>query len=308
MWSGTDPLPPGLFTWLHLQPAETGKAGAGAPLCLRVMPAASARPADEIAPSLLRLDLEGGRIDLVSADRVEVRLKADASTAAIAAAIETALLQGLAARGVASLHGAAFDLAGAAVLAVGDSGSGKSTACCAALRLGARIVSDDSIVLARDGGGAIQALPFRSFVAVRPASRGLLPDSIGGHLRQLTGTDGAPRWVLTRSEAPGCFVEQVVPDRLWLLSIDAQAPASRCEPVGQAEAFAGLVEATSAVDLFPLADGQPRRTHQLLRDLAATRPAFRVRLGRRLISEPEADLTEILEATRPRIADGLNGS
>ena len=72
-------------------------------------------------------------------------------------ALHLLLTQQWARAGLMPVHACAFSIAGQGILALGDRGAGKSSLVLAALAAGARIVSDDWLLLGLDTDQVIQA-------------------------------------------------------------------------------------------------------------------------------------------------------
>ena len=132
------------------------------------------------ADSLLVMDFDIG-------GQVRVQLDADKSLMTVShpnvpldAAIEhvvadAALPHYLALKGHAVLHASAVEFRGSAVLALGDSGVGKSTLAAALVRAGGRLISDDAVVISDTRNGDL---------VVHPLARDLrlYGDSIDAHV------------------------------------------------------------------------------------------------------------------------------
>jgi hypothetical protein len=208
-------------------------------------------------------------------------------------AIDLCVTHAIALRGGVVVHGAAFDAGGRGVLVVGDSGSGKSTVAAAALRLGARVVSDDLLLVARRSSGGIGVETLRCELYFRAPGVSIVPPSMVEKLVPIPDSEEV-RWRLTPDDEPSSFVDSVVPGRLWLVSVDRRLRESRIAAVDQAEALAWLVRGMSGLSLSGGFDDERIPILDLLADLVASCPAVKVRLGRDLLAEPEDTMDRIL--------------
>lgn len=284
-----------------------GDRGTGNPPLLRVAGpgerlTAERSPSDASRPGASGgdlLPLPGGRL-LVHPERevVEAMLGEVAATEDYLHldVLDAGLAVALSQRRVLLVHGAAFIHHGSGTLAIGDSGTGKSTLAAAAVAAGARVLSDDT-VLVHDAGDRLEARPFRNHLGFRQDPTASLPRQSAAKLRRLDG-DGWAWWRLDLAALPSRSRAGVLePRRIWALSVDRRLRRSRCKPLSQSEGLASLVSATSPLVLSP----RYRRTRAgllpLLRRLAEGCPGWHVRLGTDLLRDPAAELERLVAAT-----------
>lgn len=208
-------------------------------------------------------------------------------------AVDLCVTHALALAGGVVVHGASFETGGFAVLAVGGSGSGKSTLTAAALRLGARVVSDDLLLVARQSSGQVRVETLRRELYFREPGVSALPQTLRGDL-QIFDNAGERRWWLAPEAEPSRFVKSVVPERLWLVSVDRRLGVSRCKAVEQATALAWLIRGISSVLLTVPFDSERVAILDVLGALVSECAASRVRLGRDLIAEPAKTFDRLL--------------
>ena len=175
-------------------------------------------------------------------------------------------------RGYFLLHAAAVALNGSAVLFVGPSGSGKTTTCLALIHAGWQLLSNDIVLLKRDGN-QILALPVPDQISLRPKTQELLP-----HLQSL-GHDDANRILQTGTVA----TRHVVGDR-WSVATPVAAlcfphvtdnKISQLVPLSRSIALAWLLE--ESIDSWDQAT-LPAHT-AILADLTAWTRSYRLHLA-----------------------------
>ena len=208
-------------------------------------------------------------------------------------AIDLCMTQALSLRGAVVVHGAAFAVGGRVVVAVGGSGSGKSTLTAAALRCGARVVSDDLVLVVRRGAGEVVIESLRRDLWFREAGAGALPVDLRRHLQPFD-VDGVSRWRLASQDAAGSLIGALVPHRVWLLSIDRRLRNSRCSRADQATALAELIRGISGVFLGGRFRAERDNILAVLGGLVAKCPATRIRLGRDLVAEPAEAVSRLI--------------
>jgi hypothetical protein len=170
------------------------------------------------------------------------------------------------------VHAAAVALNEQAILFVGPSGSGKTTTCLALIHAGWQLLSNDIVLLRRDGA-KIHALPVPDQISLRPKTRQLLP-----HLQHIdrnaenrilqSGTIATrhavgDRWGVATPVAALCFPH--VTDKT----------TSQLSPQSRSIALAWLLE--ESVDSWDNAT-LPAHT-ALLADLTAQAPSYRLHLA-----------------------------
>jgi hypothetical protein len=156
-------------------------------------------------------------------------------------------------RDLCALHAAAVDRGGRCILLPGESGCGKSTLAAALAGAGMRLLGDDTVVLAPDEAGGVQARPLPFAVCLKtgawPLLQGRFPqiDALPTHHR----ADGR----LVRYLLPPDPAGRIAPDsRLpvgWIV-FPSRAPQvqTRLQPLGRTETLARLT-----AGCVPLGDG-----------------------------------------------------
>jgi hypothetical protein len=206
---------------------------------------------------------DGARIDVHTGAQSDAE---PAYTYLISQVISVALLK----RGVESLHASAVAHDGKATVLLGESGRGKSTLTAALLQQGAKLITDDLLVLRFDGGDYL-AVPGAFRIKLEPATA-----------RQLdvtwTGTplaDGSGKYVY-RLDAAQCMVEDTRVERIVVL--ESNAVETRTETLSTTAATRALLEAT-----FNPLHTEPSRLAALLNEarmLAASVPVVRLHVPR----------------------------
>ena len=286
-------LLPLLSRWLPLLPEDTAADPHGS--VIRVLPLQDAPPPVPASRRTLTLGgvdawVEEDRAHLAGRGLVWGSLRLDAGVAEIrmadgeseaarwalysACTLASALLLGRMGRALA--HAAAVaPPGGAAWLLVGDARAGKTTTCANLVGAGWHYLSDDHVVLYRDGDGCVAAegWPRAFHLDVGWAS--------GTVAHQRGDTDPRERW-------PGRWRRTAPLGGLLFPRVDAGAPTA-LEPAEPGGALAGLLRQSP----WLLADrGCAPRVLTLLRD-AALLPAHALRLGLDTYTHP-ARLGEIV--------------
>jgi hypothetical protein len=188
-------------------------------------------------------------------------------------ALSVALLH----QGSEGLHAAAFEMNGAAVALTGDGGFGKSTLAAHALRAGARLLTDDLLVMndlmVLPGPARIKLDPRVAANAFGARAGWPMDDERGKHIYTLRDDEYA--------------AEPVRLARIYVLQPDAEAIA--VERLSHGDAFHALLEAT----FDPLEHRAPRLASHMRYHaaLVQTIPIFRLHIPRRI-----AEIGKVLEA------------
>ncbi|WP_200237494.1 hypothetical protein [Thiohalocapsa halophila] len=225
--------------------------------------------------------------------RVEVSL---CSAPAVGGVIDAAACYLLEQQGGFFLHGACFALGSASVIAVADSGAGKSSLSAAAVASGGRLISDDSLLVAPGvADERVLVYPNRADASFLPDTASLLPHSLQ-RLLQDGATTPTGKLVLSRLAAPGHFQACSAPTHLLLLDAQDRNEQTRVTPASQAQALSALIGASSRLAFSRLApDSAALRTAKML---ATALPAFRVRVSNGLIESPVRTLQTLLTDIR----------
>ena len=200
----------------------------------------------------------------------------------------------LARQGLPVVHACAFELEEMSILGLGESFSGKTTVAVAAMRAGGRVVSDDVVLAVPAGNGVYTLLPVRSYGWLRGRTREIVPSEL--HDKMVEGDEnGQPRWVLSREDGGRRFVERSTPDVIWVQSVDRRLKESRIEPINQGHVFAALIRGSSPVYLSRHCPEIRDKLIPVFRALCEQCRGYRVRLGRRLLEDPEGEMARLVE-------------
>ena len=210
----------------------------------------------------------------------------------------------LARQGLPVLHSCSFELGGASILGLGESFSGKTTVSVAAMRAGGRVASDDVVLVVGDEGGSYSLLPVRSYGWLRGKTREIVPDELLEKMRE-NREDGQPRWVLQREDAGESFVDRLVPDVVWVQSVDRRLKESRIEPISQGQVFAALIRASSPLYLSRHCPEIRDKLIPVFRSLCEQCRGYRVRLAPRLLEEPEREMKRLVDLSRLGSSDRM---
>ena len=230
-------------------------------------------------------------------DRIRLSSRRSPSSTELALLIDLGVNHLLARQGLPVLHSCAFDLSGVSVVGLGDSFSGKTTVSVAAMRAGGRVVSDDSVLAAPGVDGRVVLIPVRSYGWLRGRTREIIPSELREKMVE-NQENGRPRWVLNRADGGGHFVERSMPDAVWVQSIDRRLNDSRIEPVDHGQVFAALIRASSPLYLSSHCPETRGKLIPFFRSICAQCRGYRVRLGRRLLEDPEGEMERLTELSR----------
>ncbi len=229
-------------------------------------------------------------------DRIEISPARRLDDAERELLVGAALGHLLAKQGMAVLHACAFESGGGRVLGLGESFAGKTTISMAAVRAGGAVVSDDLVLAGLDPTGRVELRPLRTYWFLRGNTKKIVPQSLNSKMWE-TDENGETRWVLPCGEHQTGTIDRLTPKVLWLLSVDRRLKESRVAEVAQAMSFAAMIRASSPVFLSRHCPRERDALMPVLRALSEGCRAFRVRLGRRLLDDPEGEMRRLLEAS-----------
>jgi hypothetical protein len=221
----------------------------------------------------------------------------------LAGAVGAGVLYRLARTGVLAFHAAALVTDAGAILAFGASGQGKSTLAAAWLHAG-RVISDDHVVVSRvpGGGGGFWVEPLRADMYLRPGGTALLPESLRAWAEPVADSKRRIR----RVRAPELFCGDAQVIGLVILDASARGPASRMQPVSQAEGLMAVIAGNSY-----LSAGQPFAPPALLaaaRDLVCHVPAFRLIVGTDLLCDARVEARRLGELFATHLTGAMPGA
>jgi len=154
-------------------------------------------------------------------------------------------------RGRLVFHAGAVATPFGACLFLGETGSGKSTLCASLARAGHPLLSDDSVVLRRDGAGGFEALPTYPGLRLWPSSRARLIGSRSGEtvahyswkerfvptdLRSVEATGVRRCYLLAETSGADVIVESLSP-REAFLALVRQSFVGELHDASRAEAL-----------------------------------------------------------------------
>ena len=218
------------------------------------------------------------------------------------------LMQTLVARasatvGGAVLHSGLVESDGRGLLLVGGSGSGKSSLAAFALLAGARFVSDDMVLIARDGE-RFAGRAFRAYSLLRPATFEALPDGLARLTVKVTAEEGT-KHLLTRDRLGERAVERAPIDALLLPRVDAAAPATgdgfSLVDVPKSAAVARLLGCLDTSPFLPGLEAERAAAAASIVEVARTLPCFEVAMSSRFLTEPGACVRRLLGEVLRRI-------
>jgi hypothetical protein len=210
--------------------------------------------------------------------------------------VDVAINHLLARQGRPVLHACAFELGGTGIVGLGESFAGKTTVAMAAMRAGGRVISDDLVLASPASTGRIALFPLRTFGWLRGKTRDIVPHELREKMRE-TEEGGEPRWVLSREHGGRGFIGRSEVQVMWVLSVDRRLKESRIAEIDQGKTFAALIRASSPVFLSRHCPEERDALIQVLRALSETCRSFRVRLGRRLLDDPEAEMARLIKVS-----------
>jgi hypothetical protein len=205
--------------------------------------------------------------------------------------LEAALCYMLAKQGALFLHAACFSRGSTCVIAVADSGGGKSSLTASSLSAGCKVISDDSVMVAEGNSSQpYMAYAGREDIWLRPDGADLLPDSVRHLLDPRLGRVG--KLGLPRAAASPYFQARCGPTHLLLLESGKRSAKNAVRPASQGEALAALVAASANLSMTGLSpDAAAMRTAM---GLATGIPALHVSVSESLLSEPGETVRDLL--------------
>ena len=202
----------------------------------------------------------------------------------------------LALQGGLALHGAAFQHAAFSPLILGDSRSGKSTLTALALRMGAKVVSDDHLVLSRvevTGTSVFELESMRPDLHLRSPSHRLLPEALALGLKP-ANFNGEQRWTLHHQSNPQ-FQRTANPTVILCSKIDRRLKETTVQSMAPAAVLAELMRSSSPLFLSAKFPQERAILMNLMLALITRIPAFQLRLGRDLFDKPEQTFQRLTE-------------
>ena len=191
-------------------------------------------------------------------------------------------------QGFLTLHGAAFQYLEFSPLILGDSRSGKSTLTTLALRMGAKVVSDDHLLLSKTAAGGKSVFELESMrpdLHLRSPTHCLLREPLASRLRPAS-FGGEQRWILSHHLNPQ-FQRRASPTVILCSTIDRELQETDIQPMPPPAALAEMMRCSSPLFLSAKFPQERAVLMDLISAMIASLPAFRLRLGKDLFDKPE---------------------
>ncbi|MDX1625709.1 MAG: hypothetical protein R3323_04270 [Wenzhouxiangellaceae bacterium] len=205
------------------------------------------------------------------------------------------LAQQWARAGLATAHAAAFEIDGRGVLAFGPSTAGKSLLTLAASARGARVVSDDWLLLGIGPDGP-RAERLREFLMVRAGGEALL-DALLAAQPGLAVRRAGDRKVVPLASAPSeRFPHAVDIDETWVMQVPEGPRRDRSEvrPVAAAAVLARLVESSMPLLFGASFPAERAALMQTARTWIQRSRCVEVETGTDLIEDPDRAWARLL--------------
>jgi len=208
------------------------------------------------------------------------------------------LAQQWARAGLLLVHGAAFEYNGTGILAMGDTGAGKSVLTAAALAAQARVVSDDWVMVGRDGRGRLNAERLREFMMLR---HGRACEEILSQLPDLIArsSPGWPKSVIAipKAQGPGSheFPRHCRIDDVWIL----QSPTAERRAVSTSTTappgtvLSTVIQATMPLFFSKRFPVELHRVRNASRDVIGECDCRLIETGTDLIEQPGVTLSTL---------------
>jgi hypothetical protein len=200
----------------------------------------------------------------------------------------------MAQQGALFLHAAAFVIGRDCFIALGDSCAGKSTLCAAALAIGGRVLSDDSIMVipARTADESLAVHANRKDAFFFPDTAGLLPLVLRKHVERPEPYRRG-KLVMARERVPSAFDCKALPTHLLLLSSRVAGDQHVFRAASQAEAFAAIVAGSPWLTCIGLRDSNGLA--QTARQFVASVPASHLGVASTLLEDPARAARSLLD-------------
>ncbi len=193
-----------------------------------------------------------------------------------------------------ALHAAALVNNDAGVLLVARSGSGKSTSALNLVRAGWEHLSDDTVLLRRNGSDAVEALSFRHDFCVKHSMVEQFPEL--GSKDWPPSLSDPEKWRVNLDELyPGQFRERCIP-RVVLMPTIVDEPQSELKEVPAATVLQHLSNQGGA--LLTPRQKVVQEHFNVLRDLINQVDCYQLLAGRDAIDEPDAT-AELVSSVLP---------
>ena len=205
------------------------------------------------------------------------------------------LAQQWARAGLLLVHGAAFEYNGTGILAMGETGAGKSVLTAAALAARARVVSDDWVMVGRDNRGRLNAERLREFMMLR---HGRACDQLLAQLPNLA-VRSSPNWPKSVIAIPDAqshgrheFPRHCRIDEAWILQPPAaeRGNLSESAPAPPGTVLSALIQATMPLFFSKRFPVELRLVRKASQDIIRKCDCRLIKTGTHLIDQPGAAL------------------
>lgn len=201
--------------------------------------------------------------------------------------------------GSAAMHSGLIEWRGRGYLLIGNSRSGKSSLCMFSLLCGARLVSDDVVMLARDGQ-RFAGRGFRAYSLLRPSTYEALPGSLQRLTTTVTAEEGTKH--LLRLERLGervlerCTIDAIVLPTVGTVADDVNGTGYVLATVSKSVTIARLMQCLDNRALLPGLVAERAAVSELIVALVRALPCLEVRTSPRFLTEPARCTTHLLDA------------
>jgi hypothetical protein len=194
--------------------------------------------------------------------------------------------------GASVIHAAGFQIKGMCILALGPSRSGKSTLTALALRSGARVCSDDTLLLRASQDGQAYLEMLKPNLLFRHPTTKLLPNLIRNNLQPLMIRDEQRlNFELSSSKYS---LNEIYPTVLLVSRIDKEAEKTRVERINKTTAMAEVMRSVSSLFLTDRFGEERAAMRSSIECLALGVPGFKVHLGQDTFAQPDLAFKYIL--------------
>lgn len=208
-------------------------------------------------------------------------------------ALEAALSRAFLLRNSLAMHALVLDYQGFGVLALGVSGAGKTTLALAGLAAGAKVVSDDRVLL-QQAEEKLVARSMRPFLQIRPDTlrrfpSGLLPTALDG---MQAGSGGVVR--LARRHSPETFVSSASIQAIVLLSAVSRGKTVQAAPADHAQVLSAIIGGSSPFLFSESADPFSRSVLTFIASAMMGIRSLRVVVGTSLLDDPVREFNSLM--------------
>ena len=199
---------------------------------------------------------------------------------------ETALFRILAEQGSMSLHAALVSINGRNLLLVGKGGSGKSTLTLLLMQAGAKVLSDDSVLLSLQSG-EFEVWGIRPFMVLREPALRVIDEHLMGQVIPFTVL-GECKYRLSLGSELSCTASGI--DAMLLLDGFVEQPESVLNAAHAGQVYARLVSQSSALYFTDAFRAEQKALQPVITRLIETVPTHLLQLGGALMDSENCQL------------------